>query len=272
MLALLKDGMYQNTNPDLSSEFKTMIRELNTIGLRVDRLHISHGKYVFYVTPCYDGKDTIEIEEYKNPKKELEMALMKIGEIETTLDESMDAKSRILADFHQRHDPNYSHRFDTVRKYLGKPRKMPDDFLETYEDIFDLALSSDVSPEKLKEIIGSYERKPKDYVMVLPRVGSWREVNSEEIKAVPRSEYVNKEPIKPISHVLTSQHRERLVRERLTREVAYDEQVLQGKLERNRIFDNLIVDLAFEAAFPDGLNVPEIQEGLNGIDLNGNAE
>jgi hypothetical protein len=220
-----------------SKEMQCIIDELGTYGRTVEQIKtLKSGKYVFHVTPAYNGNSTIEIEQNTNPEKELENAIRyirSIPELQTIQDKKLTEKAKILSKFYQ-----------------GKQVKTPDDFYTFYQSLMNLTTSNYVSKDQLEKIIKLYERKTPDDELILPQVGRYGEVDVSHIQAVPS---ISKKPIRK----LPASSRGIKVRNDFLLDTKLQEELEKTETEDNRFLDRLIVDLAAKIVLADGLRIDQ---------------
>ena len=251
----------QNVDEGLNSNFKLLIKELNSYNRTVERIHIEGNKWVFYIDPLCNGNNTIEIKYMNDPRKELDAAIKQIRsirEFEDIRDKNLDAKSRILSTFRQKYDASMKTRSDFLRKiYRGKPRKTPDDFYEFYQGLIDLATSNFVSPDQLKQTIKMYEKRTPNEIIILPHVGKYGKVNLDDIQTIYRSPYA---PKKLPSELPMGSARERVVRKNLRMEVALKEALDKKRVERKIFTQELIERLEENLVFGEEFKPDELGE------------
>jgi hypothetical protein len=226
-----------------NTEFKFILKELSTYGRDVERIHATSDKWVLYITPPYNGHDTIELDCIDNSSKELDNAIKhirSIPEFTTIREKNLQEKSKTLNKFYQAHTASSKSIFGSLRRfYRDKPIKTPDDFYQFYENLLCLALSNFVSPEQLKKVINMYTEKKPHEKLILPAVDNYDLVNLDNIKIVEQPVQTLKKPTPELPVGLA---RERLVRKELLREVAIEDVKQEESIKKGNEMAKKMID------------------------------
>jgi hypothetical protein len=107
-----------------------------------------------------------------------------------------------LGKFRHKYAPSENGKLSFLRKfYRGGLRELPEDFLEFYQNLIDLATSNFVLPKQLERIIGIYEKKAPNERITLPNVDKYEQVDLSKINVIQLPEKSTKKPFTGIHRV-----------------------------------------------------------------------